>query len=174
MHGWWRRLGGGTLELVHALHVVEEVVAAMEAVPRDSTLAVLEVAEVRPGTMAVHAVRLTLVAEQAGSGRELNANASLLVAAERLQVRVDVLVVVALKRCRLVGAARLALLRAVVLAVLVRPLLIEDVTAGNLGTLLLKLSLSGVSRRLNIFVAVQGLWCKGGVCALLCVVPMYC
>ena len=145
---------------MNALHVVEKVVAAREAVARYSTLAILEVAEVRPSTMSVHAVRLTFVTKQAGSGGELNANAGLLVTAEWLQVRVNILVVVALQRRRLVGATRLALLRAVVLAVLVRPLLVENVTASNLSALLLELSFSHVSRRLNVFVTVQGLQCK--------------
>jgi hypothetical protein len=159
---------------VDTLHVVKEVVATGEAMSRQSTLAVLEMTEVGPGTVTVHAVCLTLMAEQACSGRELNADASLFVAAEWLQVRVDVLVVVALQRCRLVGAARLALLRAVVLAVLVRTLLVEDVAASDLGALLLELSLGCVSRRLDILVAVQRLWRKRGRSALFCVVPAYC
>jgi hypothetical protein len=157
---------------VDTLHVVKEVVATGEAMSRQSTLAVLEMTEVGPGTVTVHAVCLTLMAEQACSGRELNADASLFVAAEWLQVRVDVLVVVALQRCRLVGAARLALLRAVVLAVLVRTLLVEDVAASDLGALLLELSLGCVSRRLDILVAVQRLWRKRGRSALFCVVPL--
>jgi hypothetical protein len=47
--------------LVNALHVVEEVVAAGKAVTWDSALAVMEVAQMRPGTMAMHAVSFTLV-----------------------------------------------------------------------------------------------------------------
>lgn len=137
----WGRLGGRTLELVNTLHVVEEVVATGEAVSRNGTLAVLEVAEVRTGSMSVHAVSLALVTQQAGSGGELDANTGLLVAAEWLQVRVDVLVVVALQRCRLVSATGLALLGAVVLAVLIRTSLIEGVAASNLCALLLKLGL---------------------------------
>lgn len=140
----WRSLGGRALELVNTLHVVEEVVAAREAVSRDSTLTVLEVAQVRSGTVSVHAVGLTLVTEQAGGGRELNTDAGLLVAAEWLQVRVNILVVVALQRCGLVGAAGLALLGAVVFAVLVGTLLVKGVAASNLGALLLKLSLGCV------------------------------
>ena len=56
-------------------------------------------------------------------------------------MRIDVLVVVALQRCRLVGATCLALLGAVVLAVLIRSLLVEGVAASNLCALLLKLDL---------------------------------
>jgi hypothetical protein len=41
--------------------------------------------------MAVHAMSLTLMAEKASGRGELNADAGLLVAAERLQVRVHVL-----------------------------------------------------------------------------------
>lgn len=96
-HGGWGRLSCGAIELVHALHVVEEVVTSGEAVARNSTLTVCEVAKVRPGTMAMHAVRLTLVTEQASSGGKLDADASLLVAAEGLEMGIDILVVVALK-----------------------------------------------------------------------------
>ena len=174
VHGRRRRLGSRTLKLVDALHVVKEVVATGEAMSRHSTLAILKVTEVGPSTVTVHAVCLTLMAEQACSGRELNADASLLVAAEWLQVRVDVLVIVALQRCRLVGAARLALLRAVVLAILVRSLLVEDVAASDLGALLLELSLGRVSRRLDILVAIQRLWRKRGRSALFCVIPACC
>jgi hypothetical protein len=149
-----RGLSGGALELVNTLHVVEKVVAAREAVAWHCTLAVLEVAEVRPGTVSVHTVRLALVTEQARCGGELNADASLLVATERLQVRVDVLVVVAFQRCRLVSTARLALLGAVVLAVLVRTPLVEDVAASNLGALLLELSLSGINWGLDVLRAM--------------------
>jgi hypothetical protein len=137
----WRRLSSRTLKLVNTLHVIEEVVATRKAVSRDSTLAVLEVAEMRPSAMSVHAVSLALVAQQASSGGELNANASLLVAAEGLQVRVDVLVVVALQRCRLVGATSLAFLGAMVLAVLIGTLLVEGMAASDLCALLLKFDL---------------------------------
>lgn len=133
------RLGGGTLKLVNTLHVIEQVVATRESVSRNSTLAVLKVTEVRPGTVSMHAVSLALVAQQASSRGKLNTNTGLLVAAEWFQVRVDVLIVVALERCRLVGATGLALLGAVVLAILIRALLVESVAAGNLCAFLLKL-----------------------------------
>lgn len=121
----------------------------------------------------MHAMGLTLVTEQTSSGRELNADARLLVAAEWLQVRVDVLVVVALERCGLVCAARLTLLGAVVLAVLVGTLLVENVAASNLSALLFKLGLGRVCGRLNVFMAVQGLWCNGRGSAFFCVIPVF-
>lgn len=80
----WGRLGSRAFELMNALHVIEEVVAAWKAVAGYSTLTVLEVAEMRPGAMTMHTMRFALVTEQAGGRRELNANARLLVAAERL------------------------------------------------------------------------------------------
>jgi hypothetical protein len=76
---------------VHALHVVEEVVATREAVTWNSTLTVTEVAEVRSCPVAMHAMSLTLVAEEASRRRKLNTDAGLLVATEWLQVRVHVL-----------------------------------------------------------------------------------
>ena len=86
-----RGLSRWAIVLVHALHVVKEVVATGEAVARHSSLTVPEVAQVWTSTVAVHTVRLALVAEKACSRRELHTNARLLVAAERLEVRVDVL-----------------------------------------------------------------------------------
>lgn len=126
--------------------MVEQIVTTREAMTGYSTLTILEVAEVRSGTVSVHAVCLTLVTEQASGRRKLNTDACLLVAAERLQVRVDVLVVVALQSSGLVGATRLTLLGAVVLAVLVRTLLVKSVAASHLGSLFLKLGLSSVNR----------------------------
>lgn len=51
---------------MHTLHVVEEIVATGEAVSLDGTVTVTEVAEVRSCAVAVHAVGLALVTEQAG------------------------------------------------------------------------------------------------------------
>jgi hypothetical protein len=76
---------------VNTLHVIKEVVAAWETMALYRTLAIAEVAKVRSRTMAMHAMCLALVAEETGGGGELNSDASLLVAAERLQVRVHVL-----------------------------------------------------------------------------------
>jgi len=85
-----RRLRRGAIVLVHTLHMVEEVVATREAVTRHSSLAVPEVAQVWPGAVPMHTVSFPLVTEKACSRRELNTDTSLLVAAERLQVRVDI------------------------------------------------------------------------------------
>jgi hypothetical protein len=76
---------------VYSLHVVEEIVTTREAVTGHCPLAVPEVAQVRPSPMTVHTMRLTLMAEKACSRRELHTNAGFLVAAERLEVRVDIL-----------------------------------------------------------------------------------
>jgi hypothetical protein len=154
LHCRWGGLGSGAFELVNTLHVVEEVVATREPVSRHSTLTVLEVAEVRPSAVPMHTMRLTLVAEQAGSRGELHANASLFVATKWLKVRVDILVVVALQRCRFMGTSRLTLLGAVVLAVLVGDLLVKNMATSYFGSLFLKLSLGRISGGLDIFVAV--------------------
>jgi hypothetical protein len=89
-HGRRRWLGGGPVILVHTLHVIKEIVATREAMALYGTLAVTEVAEMRSGTVAVHTMCLAFVTEEASSRRELNADTGLLVAAEWLQVRVDV------------------------------------------------------------------------------------
>jgi hypothetical protein len=78
--------------------VIEEVVSAGKPVTRYCTLAITEMAEMWSGTMTMHAVSLTLMTEKAGSRRKLNTNASLLVAAERLQVRVHVLARIDVRR----------------------------------------------------------------------------
>lgn len=137
---------------MHTLHVVKEVVATRKAVTRHGSLTLPEVAKVWPGAVAVHTMRLPLMAEKARSRRELHADASLLVATERLEVRINVfaiiksvdmrvcvkrddLLVVALESGGLVAAPCLALLGAVVLAVLVWALLVERVAASDLGAL---------------------------------------
>jgi hypothetical protein len=157
---------------VDSLHVVKEVVATRKAVTRHSSLTVPEVAQVWPRTVTVHTVRLALVAEKACSRRELHTNAGLLVATERLEVRVHVLarnsldtyymigrtvwniLVVALQSSWLVAASGLALLGAVVLAILVWCLLVQWVAAGNLCALLLELGVSGLRLRECVFVSV--------------------
>ena len=96
---WRRRLCGGPVILVDTLHVVKEVVATREPVTRHGTLTIAEVAQVWPGSVTVHAMCLTLVTEEACSRRELHANARLLVAAERLQMRVHVLAVEGVSSC---------------------------------------------------------------------------
>lgn len=87
----WRGLSGGTVVLVHTLHMVEEIVATGETVALDGTITVTEVAEVRSCTVTMHTMSFSLVAEQASRGRELDSHAGLLVATEGLQVRVDIL-----------------------------------------------------------------------------------
>jgi len=71
--------------------VVKEVVTTREAMAWHRSLAVPEVAQMWPSSMAVHTMSLTFVTEKACSRRELHANTSLLVATERLEVRVDIL-----------------------------------------------------------------------------------
>lgn len=44
LHGGRRRISGWTFKLMHALHVIKEVVAARKTVTRHSTLTVMEVA----------------------------------------------------------------------------------------------------------------------------------
>jgi hypothetical protein len=163
--------------------VVKEVVAAREAMAGDSTLAVAEVTEMRSCTVTVHTVGLALVAKETGGGGELNADASLLVASEWLQVGVDILagsmldevawhsarinlLVVALQRCWLVAAARIALLWAVVFAILVWHSLVQWVAASDLGALFFELQLSCVRRRHYIFVFFEGLCWDGSGCVL--------
>jgi hypothetical protein len=149
------RLSGGAFVLVDTLHVVKEVVSAREAVSRHRPIAVGELAQMRPGTVSVHAVCLALVTEEACGGRELDTNAGRPVTPEWLQVRVDEFVVVALERGGLVSAARLALLGAVVLAILVWPLLVEDVAAGKLGALIIEPDFSGIFGGKDVFMSVQ-------------------
>ena len=86
-----RRLGGRSIVLMYSLHVVKEVVTAREAVAGHSSLTVPEVAQMGPSPMAVHTMCLPLVTEKACGRRELHTNAGLLVATERLEVRVDIL-----------------------------------------------------------------------------------
>jgi len=118
------------------LHVVKEVVATRKAMTRHRSFAIPEVAQVRPGTVPMHSMSLTLMAKKASCRRKLHANAGLLVAAERLQMRVHILVVVTLQRSWLVTTSGLALLWTMVFAVFVGELLIQWVAAGNLSTLL--------------------------------------
>jgi hypothetical protein len=76
---------------MHSLHVVEEVVSARKTVAGYRSLTVPEVAKMGPGAVAVHAMRLAFVTEEARSRRELYTNAGLLIAAEWLQMRVHIL-----------------------------------------------------------------------------------
>jgi hypothetical protein len=76
---------------MHSLHVIEEVVSARETVTGYRSLTVPEVTEMGPGAVAVHAMSLAFVTEEARSRGELHANAGLLVAAEWLQMGVHIL-----------------------------------------------------------------------------------
>jgi hypothetical protein len=71
--------------------VVEEVVSARKTITWDRPFTVAEVAKVWARSVTVHTVCLPLMTEEACSGRELNADAHFLIAAERLQVRVNIL-----------------------------------------------------------------------------------
>jgi len=75
--------------IVHPLHVIKQVVSPREAIARKSALAASVEAKVRAVTVAVHAVSLALVAEEASSGRELLLGASVLPAAEWLEVGIN-------------------------------------------------------------------------------------
>jgi len=74
---------------MHASQVVSEIPLAGKSIPGDGTLATLVGAEVRLVAMAVHPVSLALMSEEAGGGRELGVLARIVLAAKRLQVRVD-------------------------------------------------------------------------------------
>jgi hypothetical protein len=69
--------------------VVKQVVSPWETIARESTLAAGVEAKVRSVTVTVHAVSLALMAEEASSGRELLLGASVLPAAEWLEVGIN-------------------------------------------------------------------------------------
>jgi hypothetical protein len=75
--------------VVNTLHVVTKVPLARESVSVNGTLTTLVNTKERLVTVAVESVGLTLVAEQAGSGREAGTLAGLSLAAVGLQVRVN-------------------------------------------------------------------------------------
>lgn len=77
------------LVVVDALHVVEQIISAWEATARDAAFTAFVPAQVGTIAMAVHAVGLALVTEEASSGRELLLRAYLQFTAEGLDVRVD-------------------------------------------------------------------------------------
>jgi hypothetical protein len=134
---------------MHTLHVIEEVIAAGESVSWDRSLTISEVAEVGSGSMSVHAMCLPFVSEKASSRRELYTDTNLLVAAERLQVRINVLargmlavftsgfdqcglLIVALERCGLVVASLLAFVGAVVHSTIIWLSLVKWVASSKL------------------------------------------
>jgi hypothetical protein len=75
---------------MYPLHVVLEVPSSWKAITNDGTIAVSVGTEVRLVAVPVHSMGLTLVAEQAGSGREGNIQAGRILAAIGLQVSVKV------------------------------------------------------------------------------------
>ena len=85
----WETCAGILTVIVYSLHVIKQVVSPWEAIARESALAASVEAKVRAVTVAVHAVSLALVAEEASSGRELLLGASVLPAAEWLEVGIN-------------------------------------------------------------------------------------
>lgn len=79
--------------VMYSLHVVKQVVPPWESISGKSSLAASVEAKVWAVTVTVHAMGLALVAKQARSGGELLLGASLLSAAEWLQMRIDELAV---------------------------------------------------------------------------------
>lgn len=79
--------------VMHSSHVIVEVVPPWETIAGLAAITTGVKAKMWPVTMAVHAVRFTLVTEQAGCGRELLLGAGLNLATEWLQVRVNELAV---------------------------------------------------------------------------------
>lgn len=75
--------------IMYSLHVVKQVVPPWKSISGKSSLAASVEAKVWAVTMTVHAVSFSLVAKQAGSGGEFLLGASLLSAAEWLQVGID-------------------------------------------------------------------------------------
>lgn len=84
-----RGLGSVVRVVVHTFHVVEEVVAAREAIARNATLTTRIETQVRTVAVTMHAMSLSLMAEQTGGGRELLLGTALTSTAEGLDVGVD-------------------------------------------------------------------------------------
>lgn len=157
------RLGDGAVVVVHAPHVVPQVPLPGEAVSGDGAVATLVSAHVRLLAVAMHGVGLTLMPEEAGSGRKPGILAAFDLAAVWLEMGVHelaagglvdrigsagqpFLLVIALELLGLVVAARLALPRAVEQAVRLRKRALVEVV---------------IPRRLT--VAAQTARAKGGV-----------
>jgi len=75
--------------IVYPLHVIKQVVSPWETIAWESALAASVEAEMRSVTVAVHAVSLALVAEEARGRGEFLLGASFLPAAERLEMRIN-------------------------------------------------------------------------------------
>lgn len=61
---------------MNPLHVIEEIPSAWEPIVLLGTITVLEIAQVGLGSMSVHPVGFSFMAEQASSRRELNLGAT--------------------------------------------------------------------------------------------------
>jgi hypothetical protein len=72
--------------IVYSLHVVKQVVSPWETIARESALTSSVEAKVRSVTVAVHAMSLAFVTEEASGRRELLLGACFLPAAEWLEV----------------------------------------------------------------------------------------
>lgn len=86
-------LSGGAVVIVDAPHVVPEVPLSGESVAGNGALAALIGAQVGLLTMAMHRVGLTLMSEEASSGRKAGVLATLNLAAVGLEVGVNKLAV---------------------------------------------------------------------------------
>lgn len=73
--------------------MIKEIVAPRESVAGHRTLAILVSAQMRFGTVAMHAVSLPLVAKKTSGGGESHADASFDLAPEGSQVGIDVFAV---------------------------------------------------------------------------------
>lgn len=90
---------------MHPPHMIHKIIMPREPLPRFRPFASRVLAEIRSGAVTMHTVRFALVAQQTRRGGELQDAAFLVgAAAEGLDVRVDVFVVVALQLGRLVVA----------------------------------------------------------------------
>lgn len=94
-----RTLGWGCLGClfrsvaVHTLHVVQKVVLPRESVVMGGAVAVLEFAEVWLVSVSVEAVGFALMTQETGGGGEAVVVAVLVLAAEGLDVRINILAV---------------------------------------------------------------------------------
>jgi hypothetical protein len=78
---------------MNTLHVVKQVIRSGESTVRGRSLTVLEFAEERFVSMAVESMGFAFVAEKASGGGEAVVVAVLMLAAERFDVRINVLAV---------------------------------------------------------------------------------
>lgn len=108
-------------------HVVLAIVRATEAIAWQRTIARRILAQ--GFLVAVHLMRLALMAEQASSRGELQVGALVVAAAERFQMRIDVLVVLALQHFWFVPTVFSGGKRAMVEAIVRRTSVIQVVAA---------------------------------------------